>query len=52
VEATVQNGFVETSSARCADVRANSERRLLRPLGRVDAVVLSVSKTLWLFLDD
>jgi len=52
VEATVQNGLDETSYARCEDIRAISERRLLRPLGRVDPVVmLSVSKTLRLFLD-
>ena len=52
VEATVQNDLDETSYARCEDIRAISERRLLRPLGRVDPVVmLSVSKTLRLFLD-
>jgi mRNA interferase MazF len=52
VEATEQNGLDETSYARCEDIRAISERRLLRPLGRVDPLVmLSVSKTLRLFLD-
>lgn len=52
VEPTEQNGLDQTSYARCEDIRAISERRLLRPLGRVDPVVmLSVSKTLRLFLD-
>lgn len=52
VEATVQNGLDETSYTRCEDIRAISKRRLLRPLGRVDPLVmLSVSKTLRLFLD-
>ncbi len=52
VEATAQNGLDETSYARCEDIRAISERRLLRPLGRVDPLLmLSVSKTLRLFLD-
>jgi len=52
VEATAQNGLDETSYARCEDIRAISERRLLRPLGRVDPLLmLSVSKILRLFLD-
>ncbi len=52
VEATPQNGLDETSYARCEDIRAISERRLLRPLGRVDPVVmLTVSRTLRLFLE-
>lgn len=52
VEATVANGLDETSYARCEDIRSISERRLLRPLGRVDPLVmLSVSRTLRLFLD-
>jgi mRNA interferase MazF len=52
VEATEQNGLDEISYARCEDIRAISERRLLRPLGRVDPLVmLSVSRTLRLFLD-
>lgn len=52
VEANEQNGLDETSYARCEDIRAISERRLLRPLGRVDPVVmLAVSRTLRLFLD-
>lgn len=52
VEATDQNGLDETSYARCEDIRAISERRLLRPLGRVDPLVmLSVSRTLRMFLE-
>ena len=52
LEATAQSGLDEISYARCEDIRAISERRLLRPLGRVDPVVmLSVSRTLRLFLE-
>ena len=51
LEATAQSWLEETSYARCEDIRAISERRLLRALGRVDPVVmLSVSRTLRLFL--
>ena len=52
LEATAQSGLDQTSYARCEDIRAISERRLLRALGRVDPVVmLSVSRTLRLFLE-
>jgi mRNA interferase MazF len=52
LEATTQSGLDETSYARCEDIRAISQRRLVRALGRVDPVVmLSVSRTLRLFLD-
>ena len=51
-KATAESGLDETSYARCEDIRAISERRLLRPLGRVDpAVMLSASRTLRLFLE-
>jgi mRNA interferase MazF len=52
LEATAASGLDVTSYARCEDIRAISERRLLRALGRVDPVVmLSVSRTLRLLLD-
>lgn len=52
VEATAQSGLDETSYARCEDIRAISERRQLRPIGRVGSLVmLSVSRTLRLFLE-
>ena len=52
LEATAHSGLEEISYARCEDIRAISERRLLRALGRVDPVVmLSVSRTLRLFLE-
>ena len=52
VEATAGSGLDVTSYARCEDIRANSEWRLVRALGRVDPLVmLSVSRTLRLFLD-
>ncbi len=52
LEATARSGLEEISYARCEDIRAISERRLLRPVGRVDPLVmLSVSRTLRLFLD-
>ncbi len=52
VEATAGNGLDVTSYARCEDIRAISERHLLRTLGSVDPVVmLSVSRTLRLLLD-
>lgn len=52
VEATTGNGLDVTTYARCEDIRAISERRLLRALGSVGPVVmLSVSRTLRLFLD-
>ena len=52
LEATAQSGLEEISYARCEDIRAISERRLLHVLGRVDPVVmLSVSRTVRLFLE-
>ena len=52
LEATADSGLDVTSYARCEDIRAISERRLLRALGSVDPVVMrSVSRTLRLFLD-
>ena len=53
LEATTQSALDEISYACCEDIRAISERRLVRSLGRVDPLVmLSVSRTLRLFLDD
>ena len=52
VEAAAGNGLDVTSYARCEDIRAISERRLVRALGRVDPVVMmSVSRTLRLLLE-
>ena len=52
LDSTAQSGLDGTSYARCEDIRAISERRHLRPLGRVDPLVmLSVSRTLRLFLE-
>lgn len=52
VEPTPANGLDETSYARCEDVRAVSEERLVRRLGAVDAVVqLAVARTLRTFLE-
>ena len=52
VEATAGSGLGVAFYARCEDIRAISERRLLRALGRVDPLVmLSVSRTLPLCLD-
>ena len=52
MESTALGGLDVTSYACCEDIRAVSERRLLRALGRVDPLVmLSVSRTLRLFLD-
>jgi len=52
LEPTPESGLDVTAHARCEDIRAISERRLLRALGRVDPLVmLSVSRTLRLFLD-
>ena len=52
LEATAQSGLDVLSYARCEDIRAVSERRLLRVLGRVDPLVmLSVARTLRLFLE-
>lgn len=52
LKATADSGLDVTSYARCEDIRTISERRPLRALGRVDALVmLSVSRMLRLFLD-
>lgn len=52
LEATAQTGLDETSYARCEDIRSISERQLLRPLGRLDPLVMmSVSRILRLFLE-
>ena len=46
------NGLDATSYARCEDIRAISERRLVHAIGSVDTVVMSaVSRTMRLFLD-
>jgi len=52
IEPDARNGLDETSYARCEDIRAISERRLLRAIGRVDALVMAaVTRTMRLFLD-
>lgn len=40
IEPTSSNGLDEVSYARCEDIRAVSERRLTRRIGRVDAVAM------------
>jgi len=52
VEPTTGNGLKETSYARCEDVRAVSEERLVRRLGEIDVVTQSaVARTLRVFLE-
>lgn len=47
------NRLDAVSYARCEDIRAVSERRLVHSLGRVDPVVMTdVTRTLRIFLDD
>jgi len=41
LEATAQSGLDETSYARCEDIRAISERRLVHAIGRADPVVMA-----------
>lgn len=53
LEPDAMNGLDTVSYARCEDIRAVSERRLVHSLGRVNPVVMSVvTRTLRIFLDD
>lgn len=52
IEPDATNGLDAVSYARCEDIRAVSERRLVHSMGRVDAVVMTdVTRTLRIFLD-
>lgn len=52
IEPDPTNGLDATSYARCEDIRAISERRLIHAIGTVDTVVMdAVTRTLRLFLD-
>lgn len=52
LEPTPDNGLQETCYARCEDIRAVSQERLVHRLGVVDAIVQSsVARTLRLFLE-
>ncbi len=52
IEPDTGNGLDEISYARCEDIRSVSERRLMRRLGSVDALVMSaVTRTIKTFLE-